>query len=204
VAGLLFIPSFFLNDRAEMRNFFQLLPLLFCFFIPAVTMRSFAEERHTGSFETLLTLPVSLPQIVSGKILASTVFTLIMISPTLIWAIAIIIVGSPDIAPMVGAYLGAVLLALAYCSVGVFASALTRNQIVAWMASFGLMLFLTLVDKFLVFLPGFMVNLFENLSADFHFRNIARGVIDSRDVIYFCSLVALSVIGSIRILEERR
>ncbi len=204
MAGLLFIPSFFLNDRAEMRNFFQLLPLLFCFFIPAVTMRSFAEERHTGSFETLLTLPVSLPQIVSGKILASTVFTLIMISPTLIWAIAIIIVGSPDIAPMVGAYLGAVLLALAYCSVGVFASALTRNQIVAWMASFGLMLFLTLVDKFLVFLPGFMVNLFENLSADFHFRNIARGVIDSRDVIYFCSLVALSVIGSIRILEERR
>ena len=96
------------------------------------------------------------------------------------------------------------LLGATFSAVGVFASSLTRNQIVSFIVAFSLCMFLTLVDKFLVLFPSAVVSIFQNLGADYHFKSVARGVIDSRDLIYFASVIALSVFGTIRTIEERR
>ncbi|TAL38645.1 MAG: ABC transporter [Spirochaetes bacterium] len=203
VTGWFFFSTFFLYGQAELRGFFELLPLILAFVVPAVTMRLFAEEKHSGSFETLMTLPISLEGVILGKILAGTGFALIMVAPTLLYAASAIIVGSPDAGPIVGGYFGTALLALAFSSIGVFASSLTKNQIVAFMIGLAMCLFVSLIDKFLFFVPGAVVGFFEYLGADYHFGNISRGIIDSRDILYFLSVAALAFIATSKKLEDR-
>ncbi len=204
VTGWFFFSTFFLYNQAELREFFRLLPVIFAFVIPAVSMRLFSEEKNTGTFEILMTLPVSINDVVIGKLLASTVFVALMLLPTVIYAISVVFIGSLDIGPVVGGYLGALLLGAAFSAIGVFSSSLTKNQIVAFIVGLVICLALTLIDKFLFFLPGSILNIFEYFGADYHFRNITRGIIDSRDIIYFLSVVAIGVIGTKQILEERR
>lgn len=204
VTGFLFFSTFFITDRAELRDFFQFLPLTLAIFVPALTMRLLAEEKHTGSFEMLLTLPVSVADVVAGKILSATVFTAVMLSPTLIYAVSVYIVGSPDIGPIIGGYVGALFLAAAYSSIGVFASSLTKNQIVAFIITLAVCIFLWVIYFFLPLLPVGIVNFFEYLSVSSHFASIAKGVIDSRDLIYFASVIALSAMGTVKSIEERR
>lgn len=204
IAGFLFFSTFFLYGQAELRAYFELLPLLFAFVIPAITMRLFAEERNTGSFEMLMTLPLSTVQIVTGKILAATIFAGIMVLPTLFYAVSVAFVGSPDIGPIIGGFIGAIILAAAYASIGVFASSLTRNQIVAFIIGFAICIVLSLITKFLYFVSPKLVSLFEYISADYHFQNIARGIIDTRNIIYFASVIIISSMGSIYQLEVRR
>jgi ABC-2 type transport system permease protein len=203
ITGWLFFSTFFLYGQAELRGFFQLLPLMLAFVVPAVTMRLFSEERNTGSFEILMTLPVSLLDIIVGKMLAGTAFVALMLAPTLFYVLSVALVGSLDPGPVVGGYLGALLLGASFSAVGVLASSLTRNQIVAFITGLAICMFLTLIDKFLFFLPAALVNVLEYLGADYHFRNISRGIIDSRDIIYFASIVVLAVVGTRKIMEER-
>ncbi|MDY6933616.1 MAG: ABC transporter permease subunit [Spirochaetota bacterium] len=204
VTGWFFFSTFFLYMQAELRGFFKLLPIIFSFVIPAVTMRLFSEEEHTGSFEILMTLPVSTFDVVMGKFLASSLFVTVMLLPTIAYVITISFAGSLDYGPVVGGYVGAVLLGAAFSSIGVLASSLTRNQIVAFMICLSICLTLTLIDKFLFFLPPTILNFVEYLGADYHFRNISRGIIDFRDIIYFLSVTVIGIIGTIQILEERR
>jgi ABC-2 type transport system permease protein len=204
VTGWFFFSTFFIYNQAELREFFKLLPMIFSFIIPAITMRLFAEEKHTGSFELLMTLPVSLYEVVIGKLFAGIVFTASMLAPTLIYIISIIIVGSPDVGPTIGGYFGAVLLGGTFSAIGILASSLTKNQIIAFIIGMMLCLILTLIDKFLFFLPASLLNFAEYLSADYHFKNFAKGIIDSRDIIYFLSVMVIGVIGTVQILEERR
>lgn len=203
ISGWFFFSTFFLYGQAEMRGFFQLLPIILSFIVPAVTMRLFAEEKNTGSFEILMTLPVSTEHIVIGKLLAGTVFVMLMLLPTLFYAVSIAIVGSLDPGPVIGGYLGAVLLGGAFSSIGIFSSSLTKNQIIAFIIGICICLILTLIDKFLFFLPAPLLGFFEYLGADYHFRNISRGIIDSRDILYFLSVIAVALIGTTKILEER-
>lgn len=204
ITGWLFFSTFFLYGQAEMRGFFELLPLAFAFVVPAITMRLFSEEKNTGSFEILMTLPVSTIDVLAGKILAGTVFTFIMLLPTIIYAVSISFVGEPDLGPVFGGYFGAVLLAAAFSAIGVFSSSLTKNQIVAFIIGFAICLLLTLMGKFLFFLPGSMVNVIEYIGAEYHFMNIARGIIDLQDIIYFLSVTAIAGIATHYVLEERR
>jgi len=204
ITGWFFFSTFFLYGQAELRGFFQLLPLVFSFVIPAITMRLFSEEKQSGSFEILMTLPVLTVDAVIGKVLASTVFVALMLVPTLFYAISVAFVGSPDYGPIIGGYIGALFLGAAFSAIGVFSSALTRNQIIAFIVALSICVVLTLIDKFLFFLPAAVLSFVEYLGADFHFRNISRGVVDSRDILYFLSLVALATIGTVEILEERR
>lgn len=204
VTGWFFFSTFFIYSQAELREFFRLLPIIFAFVIPAITMRLFSEEKNTGSFEILMTLPVSVYDVVAGKLLASTVFVMIMMAPTLAYAVSAIIVGKPDYGPMIGGYIGAIFLGGAFSSIGIFSSSMSRNQIIAFIIGLILCLTLTLIDKFLFFLPDWALGFAGYLGADYHFRNIARGVIDSRDIIYFLSVIVISVMGTVQILEERR
>jgi ABC-2 type transport system permease protein len=204
VTGFLFFMTFFLYGRAELRGFFQILPLTLAIVIPAITMRLLSEEKNTGSFEMLLTLPVSVWDVVAGKVLAATVFSAVMLAPTLFYAVSIWLVGTPDIGPIIGGYLGALLLAAAYSAIGVFASSLTKNQIVAFIIAFAICIFLWVIDVFLPLLPAGIVNLFEYISVNSHFASISKGVLDSRDLIYFGSVIALAAMGTVKSIEERR
>ena len=147
ITGWFFFSTFFLAGRADMRNFFGLMPILFSFTIPAVTMRLFSEEYSTGTYEMLKTQPLSIGDIVGGKFLSSVIFILIMLVPTIIYAISISFLGSLDWGPVIGGYLCAILLAGAYSAIGIFASSLTRNQIVAFIISAALCILLSLINQ---------------------------------------------------------
>ena len=204
ISGFLFFNVFFLENRAELRRFFSTLPVLLAFFIPAVTMRLFAEERKSGSLETLMTLPVSSVDVVMGKFWASLAFTSVMIAPTLVYALTASLFGSLDAAPVVCGYLGAVFLAAAFCSVGLFASASTKNQIVAFFIGWALCILLALIDQFLLFLPVRLANFLGYLSAGSHFTSVSRGIVDSRDLVYFVSLTAVFLTLTVKTIDSRR
>ncbi len=203
ITGWFFFSTFFIFDRADMRGFFSLLPLIFSFVIPAVTMRLFSEEMNVGSYETLLTMPVTFADIAVGKFLAALGFTAAMLLPTLFYPFFISLVGEIDLGPVAGGYIGALLLGGAYCSLGIFASSLTRNQIVAFILGASMCFTLTIIDKMLFFFPGSVAGLVGYLGADFHFQSIAKGVIDSRDLLYFLSVMVLGLFGTYLVMQEK-
>ena len=203
VTGWFFFATFFLFGQATLRNFFSLLPIVFSFVIPAVTMRLVAEELNVGSYEILMTMPVTFTDVVIGKFLAAVAFVVAMLIPTLAYPITVSTVGQLDWGPVVGGYIGAVLLGSAFCAIGLFASTLTRNQIIAFIFGMAICFVLTLLDKMLFFLPRSLLGVLAYLGADYHFQNISRGIIDSRDIIYFFSVCFIGLYGAYLVLREK-
>lgn len=203
VTGWFFFSTFFLYNQANLRQFFSLLPLIFAFVIPAITMRLFAEELNVGSYEILLTMPVSFLDVILGKLLAGVAMVAAMLVPTLAYAVTVAFLGELDWGPVAGGYVGAILLGGAYTAIGLFASSLTRNQIIAFIIGMTICFTLTLIDKMLFFFPRELLGVIGYLGADFHFQNIARGVIDSRDVIYFLSVIFISLFGAHLAMQEK-
>lgn len=203
ITGWFFFSTFFLYGQSEMRNFFSLLPVIFSFIIPAVTMRLFSEEFNTGSYEMILTMPVSSRGIIIGKFLAASVFVAVMIVPTLLYSICITFLGDLDWGPVLGGYAGAILLGGAFSAIGLFASSLTRNQIIAFIIGMTLCFMLTLIDKMLFFLPESALSLFQYLGADYHFQNISRGILDSRDILYFLSICFVMLYSTDMVIQEK-
>lgn len=191
VSGVFFFMTFFMANRAELRDFFSLLPITLSFFIPALTMRSVAEEKRSGSIETLLTLPVTAFDVALGKFLAACACGAAMLVPTLAYVATCALFGSPDPGPIVGGYFGALFLVAAFSAIGLFATSLTKNQIVAFFIACPVCLAFSLLGGFLVFLPARLVSVCSYFSAYSHFVSISRGVIDTRDLLYFVSLTAL-------------
>lgn len=196
--------GFFLMDRAELRAFFSALPHILSCIIPAVTMRLFAEEKRSGSIETLMTLPVTETDIVTGKYLASFIGSLIMLAPTLLFIIPAEIYGSPDYGPIVGGFIGAIFLCASFTAIGIFTSAITKNQIVAFLAGIAICVVITMIDFLLIFLPSGLSAVLGFLSAKSHFTSISRGIIDSRDFIYFISLTALFFTATVKVQQSAK
>ena len=203
VTGWFFFATFFLFNQANLRSFYALLPVVFAFVIPAITMRLISEEINVGSDEILLTMPVTLRDVILGKFLASVALVVAMMIPTIAYPLTVSFMGQLDWGPVVGGYLGAVFLGAAFSAVGLFASALTRNQIIAFIIGLTICFTLTLIDKLLYFLPQSMLGVFAYLGADFHFQNIARGIIDSRDILYFVSICFVGLYGAYLALLQR-
>lgn len=205
-SGFMFFSTFFLVNRPELRNFFELLPVLFSFFIPAMTMRIFSEEKKSGTMETLVTLPVTNFDIVAGKYLASFISSIALLVPTFFYVAACAVFASSriDFGPVAGGYLGAALLASAFCAVGIFSSAVTKNQIIAFFLAFAICIFLTMITVFSVLLPGIFVGLASFISSTSHFMSISRGIIDSRDILYFVSLTAVFVSLTVCVISNQR
>jgi ABC-2 type transport system permease protein len=201
--GWFFFSTFFLFNQADLRNFFAMLPMIFSFVVPAITMRLVAEERHVGSWETLLTLPVTRAQVVAGKFAAAVAFVGAMLAPTLAYPASISLIGRLDWGPVIGGYLGALLLAAAFAAVGLFASSLTRNQIIAFIVGTAICFGLTLIGRILFFLPETVVGTLAYLGADHHFQNIAKGVVDTRDLVYFASVIFIGLYATHFSLQER-
>jgi ABC-2 type transport system permease protein len=193
VTGWLFFSTFFLFNQATMRNFFSLLPVIFSFVMPAITMRLFSEELHQGSYEILVTLPLTHRDIIVGKFAAAAVMTVAMLLPTVAYPVSISFMGDLDWGPVIGGYMGAVLLGGTFSAVGLFASSLTKNQIVAFIVSTLICISITLVNEMLFFFPTQVLDIVQYLSAGFHFRNISKGILDSRDIIYFVSVIFISL-----------
>ncbi|MCQ2250622.1 MAG: gliding motility-associated ABC transporter permease subunit GldF [Bacteroidales bacterium] len=186
---------------------FQISPWVFLFLVPAITMRMISEELKTGTIEVLYTQPLSDMQIVLAKYLAGMVLILISLLPTLIYVASISSLSAEgqqtadgadiaglDMGETLGAYLGLFMLASVYCAIGMWASALTENQIVAFLLAVGISLFMYLgMDAISGFLgkSGLMIS---NLGIDAHYRSISRGVVDTRDIVYFVSANALFLI----------
>jgi ABC-2 type transport system permease protein len=203
VTGWFFFTTFFLFNQANVRNFFSMLPIIFSFVVPAVTMRLFSEELNVGSYETLLTMPVTYLDVVLGKFLAAVAFIGAALVPTLSYPITVACLGQLDWGPVMGGYLGALLLAAAFSGIGLLASSLTRNQIISFIIGVAICFSLTLIDKMLFFLPQSLLGLLEYMGADFHFQNISKGIIDSRDVLYFLSVGFVALYGARLALEEK-
>jgi len=203
ITGWFFFTTFFLYNQADLRQFFNLLPITFAFVIPAITMKLFAEEVNVGSYEVLLTLPVTFNDIVIGKFLAAVVFITACLVPTLAYPIFITFMGQLDWGPVIAGYAGAILLGGAFAAVGLFASSLTRNQIIAFIVGMVICFALTTIDKMLFFFPQILISVIGYLGADYHFQNISKGVIDSRDVIYFSSVIFVGLYGAHLAMRSR-
>ncbi len=203
VTGWFFFSTFFIFDRADLRDFFSLLPIIFSFIIPAITMRLFSEEKNVGSYEILLTMPVTFTDIALGKFFAATLFTVSMLIPTLSYPLFISLIGKVDMGPVIGGYIGAIFLSAAYCSLGILASSLTRNQIVAFIIGAALCFTLTILDKLLFFMPSKLLPVIEFLGANSHFATISKGIIDSRDILYFVSVVFISIFSTHIVMHEK-
>ncbi len=203
VTGWFFFSTFFIYNQADLRNFFSLLPLIFAFIVPAITMRLFSEELNVGSYEVLMTMPVTFMDVIFGKFMAAAVFIGAMLVPTLSYPVFVSFIGQLDWGPVIGGYTGALFLGAAYSAIGLFASSLTRNQIIAFIIGVAVCFALTLIDKMLFFFPGNIVTLLEYTGADFHFQNISKGVIDSRDILYFISVIFISLYGTKLVMQKK-
>ena len=204
VVGWLYTSSMFLINVASLRLMFEWIPLVFLFVVPAVTMRLLAEEKKAGTIELLTTKPLHDWEIIAGKFLAAWALIGFALLPTLIYYITIAFLGDIDNGPVIGGYLGLLLMAGVYVAIGLLASSLTENQIVAFIVALLLMFTFFMMDKVLIFVPDFMTSVVEYLGIDFHFSNIARGVIDSRDVVYFGSMLGFTLYLSVVSLERRK
>ena len=203
VTGWFFFTTFFLFNQANLRTFYTLLPIVFAFVIPAITMRLISEELNIGSDEILLTMPVTYADVIIGKFLASVALIMTMLLPTLAYPLTVSFMGQLDWGPVVGGYVGAVFMGAAFSAVGLFASALTRNQIIAFIIGLAICFTLTLIDKMLFFLPQSLLGVFSYLGADFHFQNIAKGIIDSRDILYFISVCFVGLFAAHLALNQK-
>lgn len=187
------------NGFADLSSFFLLSPWIFIFLIPAITMRSFSDEKKQGTLELLLTKPISHLQIVLGKYFGALILVTIAILPTLIYVYTISKLGNPegnlDIGSITGSYIGLIFLAAAYIAIGIFASTLSDNQIVAFIIAVFLCFFFYFGFEGLANYKLFGDSLYiEKLGMDFHFKSIGRGVLDTRDLLYFLSITAFFIV----------
>jgi len=192
LSGWFFANPLFLNNQADMRGLFSLIPIIFLFFIPAITMGLLAKERNSGTIELLTTLPIKDSDIIMGKFWASLLLIGIGLLFTLIHVLTIVILGKNiDYGSIFCGYLGLILLGGVYSAIGIFSSSITSNQIVAFIISFFIVFFLFILQYSLLFIPSFLTGIFQYLSVGYHFSNISRGVIDTRNIIYFLSLIVV-------------
>ena len=195
---------------ANLDSLFILAPWVFLFLVPAVTMRSFAEERRTGTIEMLLTKPLSDWQIVTGKYFAGVVLVIIALLPTLIYYISIyqlsLPVGNVDNGGFWGSYIGLFFLSATFVSIGLFCSSVTNNQILAFILSVFLCGFLYLGFDLIYSMALFgKVDLFiQQLGMANHYSSMSRGVIDTRDLIYFLSVIGVFLFLTVSVLEKKR
>ncbi|MEN3045893.1 MAG: ABC transporter permease subunit [Candidatus Hydrothermales bacterium] len=202
----LFFRGFFLMPEADLRPMFSMFPVLFIIFIPAITMRLWAEEKKLGTLEILFSLPLRTEEIILGKFLAAVSFFGISLLLTLPLPIVLSFLGNLDWGSVISGYIGSFLLGSTLISLGMFLSGFTRNQIVAFIlaASLSFLLYIIGEEIIISFLTGFWAELFSTLSIKTHFESIARGVIDLRDVIYYLSFIVFFLYANYLHLEVAR
>lgn len=206
IGSWLFFTNFFLQNQANLRVYFAFLPWIFLFLIPAITMRLWAEEKKLNTTEILFTWPIKDYQAVLGKFLASLIFLAITLTASISIPITISFLGELDWGIVIASYLGALFLGAAFLAIGLFVSSLTDNQIIAFIIAIAISFLAFIVGENLVLyvVPDALVSLFQFLGLGAHFNSISRGVLDSRDIIYYLSIIGFFLYLNIRQIENRK
>jgi ABC-2 type transport system permease protein len=205
-----YIGNFFERGQADLLPFFSFLPWMYLFLIPALAMRLWAEERKGGTIELLLTMPITMSEAVLGKFLAAWAFTAITLSLTFPVWITVNYLGEPDNGIILAGYIGSLLMAGAFLAIGSCISAITRNQVIAFVVSavisllFVLSGFPLVLNFFSLWAPEFIVSAISSFSFLTHFSAISKGVIDLRDIIYFVSLIAFWLFVNAVLIEHKK
>lgn len=196
--------AFFLRGEATLRSFFVYAHICFLFLAPALTMKMIAEEKRQGTFEILMTLPVREVEIIFGKFLAALGVLVVALLLTLPYPISISRLGALDWGPVIGGYLGLTLLGGTYIAIGILASSWTDHQVVSFVSALIISFALYIMELSMNFMPDWAVTTLSNLSIQRHFYNIARGVVDTRDILYFLSIILFALIWATRSIEARK
>lgn len=205
LANWFFFRGFFLVGQTDVRSFFSIQPWIFLFFIPAVSMGKWAEERKQGTLEILFTLPVRDIEVVLGKFLGAFALLVTALFFTFPMVMSVAFLGNLDWGPVIGGYIGLLFMAGAYLAIGLTISSMTENQIIAFI--------LAVVVSFLFFMLGspllsgargsFVAPMFQYFGIGMHFDSIARGVIDSRDILYYLSMIAFFLFLNLNVIQTK-
>lgn len=205
-----FVSHFFEIGQADLRAFFTWHPWIFLFLVPAIGMRLWAEERRTGTIELILTLPVTLPEVILGKFLAAWLFIGMAIFFTFPLVLTVVYLGDPDLGSIFCAYFGSFLMAGAYLSVGSMTSSMTKNQVISFILSVVICLFLVLAgwppvtDILSGWAPLWLVDVVSGFSFMPHYAAMERGVLDLRDLFYFISVMFFMLFANGVVLQNRK
>ncbi|MCB1747165.1 MAG: ABC transporter permease subunit [Gammaproteobacteria bacterium] len=205
-----YVGGFYERGQADLEPFFQFHPWLYMFLIPAISMRLWSEERKAGTLELLLTLPVSLAASVVGKFLAAWCFTAVALAGTFPMWLTVNYLGQPDNTVIAAGYVGSLLMAGGFLAIGSCISALTKNQVIAFVISFvicfafNLSGFPMVIDLFSAWAPQAIVDVISSFSFLTHFNSILKGVLDVRDLIFFASLIAFWLYANVLAIEVNK
>jgi ABC-2 type transport system permease protein len=197
-------PSVLNINQDMLRPVLQNVTVLLLFVLPAMTMRTYSEERRSGTIELLLTSPLTDLQIVLGKFVGALTLYAVMLSVTVVHTAVLFIYGSPELKPILTSYLGLLLLGGSFISVGLFISTLTTNQIVSYIITFSVFLLLWVINWFGSFSSGWVTELLSYLAIVEHFDDFSKGVIDTTHVIYYLSLISLGLFLTAKSVDTER
>jgi ABC-2 type transport system permease protein len=204
ITGWLFVSPLFQMNQSALDTFFRPLPLIFTFLVPALTMRSFSEEFHSGTMEYLTTLPIEDYEIVLAKYFAALGLLAMLLAFTLFYPLVLFMVGRPDLGQIVGVYVSILGLASFFSAIGLWASAFTRNQVVAFIIGFFVCFIFFLLAHIADFLPGMAASFVRGFSVDEHFDALARGVLDTRDLLYWASGTGFFLTACLAVVQSKK
>ena len=204
ITGWLFISPLFQLDQSGLDTFFRPLPLIFTFLVPALTMRSFSEEFKTGTMEYLTTLPIEDYEIVIGKYAAAMGLIGLLMAFTLVYPAVLLVIGRPDVGQMIGVYVSIFGLASFFAAIGLFSSAMTRNQVVSFIIGFFICFVFFLLSRVADFLPGMLAGFVRGFSVETHFDALARGVLDTRDLLYWATGTVFFLAVCLSVMQSKK
>lgn len=206
LAGVFFAFDIYFSREASMRNLLVTIVFIFLLLAPALTMRLLAEEQRMGTLELLLTAPLHDWQVVVGKFLGSLILYLVMfILPMVYYVLILVVFGPPDYGPLATGFLGLILMGAAFLAVGVFASSLTQNQVIAAVVSMGILIVMWVADAFTNLIgTGLVSDVLNFIAIPRHYPDFFRGVINSTDILYALSVVVVSLFFATQALQTRR
>lgn len=204
ISGFFFSNILVLSQEATMRYLLSNIAVILLFISPIITMRLLSEEKKSGTIESLMTDPVTDTDVVLGKFLGAVGFYIILLIPTLAYVIVLKIVGKPDFGPIITGYLGLILLGSVFLSIGIFASSLCKNQIIAAVVSFVVLLFMWIIGFASETSNTAVAKITSYISIFEHFDTFRRGIIDTRDLIYYISTCSLFLFLTVKAVESRK
>ena len=205
VNGYFFTNTFFLFGQSDLRALFDIVPLVYLFFVPAVSMGLISRENSIGTMEMMSTLPLTNFEFVMGKFLAALILILLALFSTFIHFFTLLNVGTNvDHGAIICGYLGLAFMGATYAAIGTYASSITDNQGVSFIVGVFIVLVFFMLDKTLLFVPYSLAGIIQFLAVDYHLSNISRGVIDTRNIIYFISMISFFLYLTVQTLEVRR
>ena len=203
--GYFFTSTFFLYNQSDLRSLFSVVPMVYLIFVPAISMGLIARENNIGTMETISTLPLKTYEFVLGKYFAAVMLILLGLLATIIHFITLVKFGTIiDYGALFTGYIGLALVGSMYASIGTFASSITDNQVIAFIIGVFIVLVFFLMGFFLPLVPANLAGIIQYISVDYHYSNISRGVIDSRNIIYFLSVIGFFLVMTVQSLESRR